>query len=534
MDLIREFDPVSESGALVDLILGDAAPWSASHMYDRADDESRVDTGLRRSRFKTFTSPKALAAAAALVKAVSDADADYDFVLRRDDVTVLHYDTGGFFKPHADYVTLTSNAVEEFTLLMCLPTTECVGGATRFLLNPRFSAITDASVTPGRIVVFRKDIRHEATPVESGVKEVVTLNLYGVRRTDGPQAMIRCVDGPAFAAPVANLPKESVFSTLIADLCGGAPTGIIEIPIDDTGAVFEPVHRAIMRCQICVQDCDFDLMKKYGVDPSGLLTPGPDVPPSAYPTKSDVVHVGSHGRVTLYSTPELAEYFYDKHHTEDQVLFRAVICEGGGFHSSGSSGNSHGDFGPEMYFMTVTHGANIYIEREMPTSEMIMIPPADVDVDSLITAAKEEGMDIFGGLQDMDYYPPTTPLCLQACTEKNMVTIMAKRFEDIETWGPGGNVDMLDPLDPADYEQKWVTVSAKDNKTTYVHGKQAFRLYQRLLELDAHNLIAKAVLEDMPHTVFPQTTDSYSAMMCNQNEYGNASLVYVGGVIDLG
>jgi len=528
MDLVREFDSLAASGPLIDLVTKDESPWEPSHMYDRAAAESRVDPGLRRSSFKTLTSIEALDAAAALVQAVSEADDEYEFVLRRDDVTVLHYEDGGFFGAHSDYVTLTSNALEEFTLLLCLPTTDCVGGGTRFLLNPRFSAVSTAGVTPGHMVVFRKDIRHEALPVTSGIKEVVTLNLYGARRSDAGHALIRCVDGVIFSAPIDLLPKESVFTTLLADIGGGAK--IVEIPIDESSAEFEVVHRAIMRCQICVDDCDFTLMKKYGIDPSGLLTPGPDIPASVIP-KEGVMHIGHHGRVTLYSSYALAEYFYNKHHSSSEILFGAVICEG----KHNVLGEFESPLGPDVYYMTVGHKRNIFVEKMLPNHDTDLPNPKDIDAADLLKCLREEeGLDVtdWVGGAESDIWPCFSSLCLEMCTEPDIAKAMIDKFTNPDKECVP-STPITDPLNPSDVDNGWVMMSVDDGDT-YVCGEQAFRMYRRLHDLEAHRLVVEAVMKDMPHVAFPQTTDTYSAMLCNEQDFGNVSLVFVGGVIDVG
>ena len=55
-----------------------------------------------------------------LIDNINQLDETYHFNLIENDITHIKYQAGYFFQPHEDYLTLTSNIVEEFTLLICL------------------------------------------------------------------------------------------------------------------------------------------------------------------------------------------------------------------------------------------------------------------------------------------------------------------------------------------------------------------------------------------------------------------------------
>jgi hypothetical protein len=80
------------------------------------------------------------------------------------------------FKAHADYLSLTSNVVEEYTLLVCVTpeAAATVGGETLISLPQRSGAakqiISKATTTPGRALLFRKDLTHEGLLLQAGAK----------------------------------------------------------------------------------------------------------------------------------------------------------------------------------------------------------------------------------------------------------------------------------------------------------------------------------------------------------------------------
>ncbi len=140
----------------------------------------------------------------------------YRYIFLRKDVTYIRY-SGDFFNRHEDYLSLTTNCVEEYTGLMCVGASEdLLGGETAFSVGPGFTlgrkgkqntAVTQshtgktdgpgerrpkgevlsaATTTPRCAVFFRKDIPHEGTKVLKGTKEVIMFDLFAVQTAIAP------------------------------------------------------------------------------------------------------------------------------------------------------------------------------------------------------------------------------------------------------------------------------------------------------------------------------------------------------------
>jgi hypothetical protein len=171
-------------------------------MYDAKDKSKIFDLERRSSFFRLFGDQELFSLCDSLVALISAQDASFAYALRHNDVTHIHYEEGDFFEPHSDYLSLTSNHVQEFTLIMCLgpadsssdkrssddsSSTTCKGGETRFTLNPFWQIVSKASITPYHMVLFRKDITHEGLPLTAGTKDIITLNLWGIpKASEGP------------------------------------------------------------------------------------------------------------------------------------------------------------------------------------------------------------------------------------------------------------------------------------------------------------------------------------------------------------
>lgn len=89
------------------------------------------------------------------------------FILYRNDIMHIKYRGGGYFKPHEDYLSVNSNFLEEYSLIICINGSGSgngcgsSGGRTILKLNDFFTAKSTASCTKGMSLLFRKDIEHE-------------------------------------------------------------------------------------------------------------------------------------------------------------------------------------------------------------------------------------------------------------------------------------------------------------------------------------------------------------------------------------
>lgn len=526
-NLVREFGPFLHANDLIAYVSKDETPWETSHMYDRVSESTKVDPALRTSTFKLLKSDEALDAAEKLVQAVSAVDEEYNYVLRRDDVTIIHYEEGGFFKPHADYVTFTSNVIEEFTLLLCLPTTKCTGGETRFHFNARFKVSSESSITPEHLVVFRKDIVHEGKMVTSGVKDIVTLNLYGIKKNVGNHVIIQCSDGGLFSLPQSNIPKDSLFGTLIADLAK-ENVAIFEIPVTETAAEFEPIHRVMMQCLLPMDEVNYDVMRKYNIDPALMLTPAKNVEQPKRASAS-TTHVSEHDGLLLFSTPELARYYYDNNPDPNKVLFTAVITEGGYYASFGSSGDSDGPVELDVLMMSVTHKNNCFIEKRLPQEKVYF---RRMDFEWFRPLFKLSAEDQLVELQEL-ILDESSPHCLLAWEDAPIQEIIRKRLPKGNDTMEHSEVLMMKPLNKTDMPYgKYLTINAATGET-YAYGYQADKLYERLRHLQVHERIKDAVKSCSLRVTCPQTTDTFSEMTCNDHHFGFVNLIVIGGIVDL-
>ena len=89
-------------------------PFEISQLYDSTKEKKVTDQSLRRSKFRLFKDDALFdLVCAGLVEEVNRSDPSRVYQLVRNDVTHIVYGPGGFFKRHSDYLSVTSNLIQE-------------------------------------------------------------------------------------------------------------------------------------------------------------------------------------------------------------------------------------------------------------------------------------------------------------------------------------------------------------------------------------------------------------------------------------
>jgi len=191
MQFVQEYSVIDENlqMAISGYIYGDKRPFDQSMVYNSLTDEKLLVPEERHSQFKTFLchEHKHLTTLCEnYIQQINQRNKHINFMMVHNDITHIKYTEGGFFKSHEDYLSLTSNVIEEYTMIMCLDVDSdspesTIGGETILHLNDHFQYPSRATTTKLHTLIFRKDIRHEGALIKRGRKEIMTLNLWGVK-----------------------------------------------------------------------------------------------------------------------------------------------------------------------------------------------------------------------------------------------------------------------------------------------------------------------------------------------------------------
>jgi hypothetical protein len=180
-------------------------------LFETATQNKLVDTDRRVSIFRAIKDERLFALSDQLVAHLSSLDPNRDFTLVRSDCTHIKYATGGFFETHEDYLSLTSNIIEEWTLLVNVQTSEDLlaeGGETVIHLHGGVVSCT-STTTPGSALAFRKDLPHEGRAVTRNSKEILSLNLWATAKAS-PQSLFITFPGEKTATRGGKLELEAL------------------------------------------------------------------------------------------------------------------------------------------------------------------------------------------------------------------------------------------------------------------------------------------------------------------------------------
>ncbi|KAL6074669.1 hypothetical protein QOT17_004064 [Balamuthia mandrillaris] len=304
-EFIKEFGVIDgEYDEIVTALIAhckrDQGEFHPSELYNRLEARKHVDQGKRRSLFKTLSDGESFRLAQALVDKLNAVDGCHNyFFLVRNNLTFIKYAEGDFFSAHEDFLSLSSNLLEEFTLILCVDA-DCEGGETVFHLNRFFTHTSKASITPKHAVLFRKDLCHEGALLRRGYKEILTFNLWATPRNsksksksksnngkeDGKERLVVASfegsEGQVYVMPLSNVMAfenkmagyirfrglEEGRQPIINIHFGGEEE---EESMGITHESFDTIYRIMMRMYVPQHQMDWQLVDYFNIDPKNVL-----------------------------------------------------------------------------------------------------------------------------------------------------------------------------------------------------------------------------------------------------------------------
>ena len=192
---VKEFDildkPIQQQ--ICSFFKNNTKEFNVSMIYNTKEEQKLHDLDKRQSYFRTFTDSIIFNLVQKYINEINKLDDIYTYILVKNDITQVKYYQGGYFKPHEDYLSLITNVIQEYTLLMCLDA-DCIGGETVLHLNKYFKHSSKATTTPLHGLLFRKDITHEGCKIEKGTKEIMMVNLWAVKKNSPAIVIMRFKD----------------------------------------------------------------------------------------------------------------------------------------------------------------------------------------------------------------------------------------------------------------------------------------------------------------------------------------------------
>lgn len=167
-------------------------PFETSELYSSVVDDKIVDEKLRKSRFRAFQDREIFDLVHQTIEWLNESDERFSYQLRRDNITETRYQNGGHFSKHKDFLSLTSNLVEEFTLILCVTPPgfgPVEGGETLIFPYASKDGVPFDTAKPGNGLLFRKDLEHAGNLLKTGEKHILTANIWATRKLASNQVL---------------------------------------------------------------------------------------------------------------------------------------------------------------------------------------------------------------------------------------------------------------------------------------------------------------------------------------------------------
>lgn len=343
MQSVREFECLDKNlfNCLVEGINKDNGELSESRIYLTEDQSLRVDPELRSSKYKTIENKELFDIVEKYLELINEKDKYYNFTLVRNNLTVIEYKEGDFFKDHSDFLSYTSNVITEFTMILCLDG-DCEGGETALHINDNFTYKSEKSKTTGCSLIFRKDLHHEGCKVLKGHKKILTLNINGYEKTNGEIVVIKFKNSDGqFIIPKANiLAIQSKLTNLIND---NSMIQIIELndlpdnELFNSYTHFEVIYKILMNSYIDFDDFEKykDVIEYYNIDICNILIG------TISPVDNSVKNVSFNDEIIIFDNENIKTYFTNivKLKSLPYIPVKILFVEGNHSYGGGMEGD---------------------------------------------------------------------------------------------------------------------------------------------------------------------------------------------------
>jgi len=511
-----------------------------------------------------------------LVKRLSDLDKVYNYTLVPNDITYIRYDKGGFFKAHSDFLSLKSNIIEEFTMIMCLdadPTIE--GGGTIIHINDHFSYVSRASCTKDNVLVFRKDLTHEGELLRSGFKEIATANLWATLKE--ASALLVTFEGSTETYVIPLSKVEALGDTYISAMAdfqthNGSATGVLMHKAQCKPEEFRPIYDIFMGVYLRVEDYENAitqrLINEYCIDSKYILLSVP-VPPIV--PKHDVFTIHKPPRSPSPWTPDTSLYLCGRPEEAQRLIgivksmklpmipFKMVLVEGTRTFG-GDAGSLTSPEKLDMCPLWFSAGElnNVFYVKNICNSGSATVTPfedraaffnwkkgVDKTRKHQPTVLKDFSLAIYGGNEFADGTPIVHmtsnrydsvsfdfEIIAPTITPQAIVDLIMDRNDnnDNELLGGGIKVQMVPKDVPYMPGLPW---SLDAEGKMFLTARQGNLFKEFLLSGGFMENVMKALDDTTLRFTMPQRKQELDARFCNESVYGTMTLIYVEGLVQL-
>ena len=214
-DAILSIDQLIELERQLDI---ENKTYKTSHIFDTKKKENIINKHLRSSEKIEYVNENLFNFVDLHVIAkLNQNNKTHEFYLVRNDLEVIKYKEGDYFKKHQDYINFNSNEFRNYTFLICLKACQEGGETVLYLDANDINVQTEIKSTAkkeGSILLFQKDVIHEGKEILKGEKYILKGNLLCFEKSHKKELLIITFPNTDkyYILPVETLKKNTIYS----------------------------------------------------------------------------------------------------------------------------------------------------------------------------------------------------------------------------------------------------------------------------------------------------------------------------------
>lgn len=536
-------------------------PFEKSQVYHVSTETKIVNEDKRLSEYRILYDEKLFKLAESLIKDINSkqGEGNKNFFLYKNDIMHIKYQAGGYFKEHEDYLSLTSNFVDEYSLIICI-NGQGKGGRTILKINDNFRYKSKATRTTGMSLLFRKDIQHEGEVLNEGeYKEILTFNVWSIE-PDIKQILLVNFDNDE---RIMTIPVNRIFENkdnmlkyfLTSEVGGDKTSNIIKYKSLHSFEEFNVIYKIYNNEILSYNDIDLgkNIINYYLFNPSDFLIK--TINEQYEFVKLKPHYVENSGNYIMFADQGLYLKFLDdvKSHHLPYVPFKMILGEGRLSFGGGMSDEDPYSVDMSPLYVTFSENNNIMFIRNI-MGKVVKMEPDFYKLGKLEDYIIEDEIDI-------EYYnsiPDNKPFIFEApyydrdirddnnyivgseeCfIEGNIIyySLRHKIYDD-------SNIKLLS-LVTSRVDKHVITKSTDSNG--FNNGIYIINSDNKLVINEEHhnNIINKVknielydqIIDNLNniHIPNPQRSNrTESENYCNENVYGNFNLIFIYGFLKM-
>lgn len=182
--------------------------YETSHFYNKNDNSVIVDRHIRSSEKVQFRNDQVFDwYELNVIDKLNSGDSKMHYILLRDDIEMIRYREGDFFKKHVDTINYYSN---EFTSYTCIINIQsCESGGETIIHTTDGKHEFKQSNNVGSVLLFQKQLEHEGAMVTKGEKIITVCNIMVYPKEQYDDVLIVTIEksNNVYFIPISTLEK---------------------------------------------------------------------------------------------------------------------------------------------------------------------------------------------------------------------------------------------------------------------------------------------------------------------------------------